>query len=81
MKLPETLVAGVDRLVATGAFPNRSQVVRRALEVLLAGEHRRQIDAAFADGFARTPETDGELRDAMRLAVDAIEDEPWERWW
>ncbi len=33
---------------------------------------------AFADGFARQPETGGELADATRLAVKSIEDEPWD---
>jgi hypothetical protein len=41
---------------------------------------RRRIDDAFAAGFTRVPEGDAELRDAMRLAIEAIEEEPWEPW-
>ncbi|MGH8929371.1 MAG: ribbon-helix-helix domain-containing protein [Egibacteraceae bacterium] len=81
VKLPEEVVAGVDQLIAEGEFANRSQVVRQALEALLRNAERRRIDAAFAAGFARLPEGDAEMRDAMRLAIEAIEDEPWDRWW
>ncbi|MGH9245525.1 MAG: ribbon-helix-helix domain-containing protein [Acidimicrobiales bacterium] len=81
IKLPDEIVAEVDRLVAEGAFVNRSQAVRRAVEVLVAAHRRREIDAAFAEGFQRLPDTDEELADAARLAVESINDEPWERWW
>lgn len=81
VKLPDDLVAGVDRLVATRGFSSRSHVVRQALVALLDAEERHRVDAAFAAGFARTPESEAELEDALRLGIEAIEDEPWERWW
>lgn len=30
---------------------------------------------------ARQPEIEAELAEAQRLAVDVIDEEPWERWW
>jgi hypothetical protein len=42
---------------------------------------RRGTDLKFAEGFRRSPESEAELADAYRLAFEAIEDEPWERWW
>jgi Arc/MetJ-type ribon-helix-helix transcriptional regulator len=81
VKLPDELVRAVDRLVAQGAFANRSLAVRSALEQLVRHDQRRRIDAAFAEGFARRPEDERELEDARRLAIEAIEDEPWEKWW
>jgi hypothetical protein len=39
------------------------------------------VDKRFGDAMARHPETDEEIAEATRLAVDAIHDEPWERWW
>jgi Arc/MetJ-type ribon-helix-helix transcriptional regulator len=80
VKLPDELVERVDRLVEAGTVASRSQAVRRGLEVLLRSEERRLVDAAFADGFARLPETEDEMAEATRLAIDSIEDEPWERW-
>jgi len=29
----------------------------------------------------RLPETDDEIAEATGLAVSAIDEEPWERWW
>ena len=81
VKLPERLVAQLDRLVADGSFDSRSDAVRHGIEALVLGSERRRIDRAFAEGFRRHPDTGGELADATRLAAEAIDDEPWERWW
>lgn len=81
VKLPDRLVAEVDRLVADGSFASRSDAVRRGLETLVGAAERQRIDRAFAEGFRRHPESDDEIADATRLAVEAIDDEPWERWW
>lgn len=81
VKLPDELVARLDELVRGGSIPNRSSGVRRALEVLLAAEEHHRMDELFASGFRRFPDDGAELADATRLAIEAIEDEPWERWW
>ena len=81
VKLPDDVVAAVDRLVGEGRFPSRSAAVRRALDDLVAASERAAVDEAFARGFRAVPETADELSDAMRLAVEAINDEPWEKWW
>ena len=81
VKLPDDLVARLDDLVRSGRFRSRSSGVRRALEVLVGAEERHRIDAAFADGFQRIPDDGLELEEATRLAVEAIGEEPWERWW
>lgn len=81
VKLPDDVVAAIDRLVDGGRFPSRSAAVRRALDDLVAAAERTAIDQAFARGFRAIPETDDELADATRLAVEAINDEPWEKWW
>jgi Arc/MetJ-type ribon-helix-helix transcriptional regulator len=81
VKLPDELVADLDELVRSGSFPSRSSAVRRALEVLLRADRRRRVDAAFAEGFDRVPDDGAELAEAIRLAVDAIDEEPWQRWW
>lgn len=81
VKLPEELVGRLDELVRSGRLPSRSMGMRRALEVFLGAEDRRRVDAAFAEGFRLHPDDGAELADATRLALEAIEDEPWERWW
>ncbi len=81
VKLPDDLVAELDRLVARGDFPSRSQAVRSALEGIVAARRQQELDARYRQALARVPETEEELAEARRLATDAIHDEPWERWW
>jgi len=81
VKLPDRLVGELDRLVEAGAFDSRSQAVRSGLEAMVAARRREDLDRRYRDAVARVPERDAELSDAHRLAVDAIHDEPWERWW
>lgn len=81
VKLPPELGAALDDLVDRGVYANRSQAVRVAVEALVRRSAVERIDAAFADGFARHPERAEEMADATRLAIEAIEDEPWEPWW
>jgi len=80
-KLPEDLVRQVDELVAAGAFPNRSAAIRQGLEALIARMRRSTIDESIRRGYTRLPESEEELARAHQLAEQAIEDEPWERWW
>lgn len=81
VKLPDELVREIDRLVDGGAFDNRSQAVRSGLEAIVASRRRQEIDRRYKDAMARLPETPEEIGEATRLAIDAIDDEPWERWW
>lgn len=81
VKLPDKLASDLDRLVARGDFENRSQAVREGLETVLAAREHEQLRARYREALARHPETPHELADAHRLAVESIEDEPWERWW
>lgn len=81
VKLPDEVVLAVDRMVDGGTFGSRSQAVRAALESLLQQSESARVRQAFARGFQRHPERPDEMSDARRLAIDAIEDEPWDRWW
>lgn len=81
VKLPEPLLTTLDRLVATGSYDSRSHAVRAALEQLVERGRAQELDTAFAEGFRAAPERPEELADARRLALEAIADEPWERWW
>lgn len=81
VKLLDSTVEDLDRLVTSGAFASRSDAVRAGLALVLASDRARSIDRGFAEGFARMPDTPAELDTATRLAQAAIEDEPWEPWW
>jgi len=81
VKLPDALVAEIDRLVEGGTFSSRSQAIRSGLESMVAGQRRAEIDRRFRDAASRLPETRAEIDEATVLAINAINDEPWERWW
>ena len=81
VKLSDEVVAAIDELVAAGRFDSRSAVVRAGLDLVTRQARSERINQAFADGFRRMPERPEELHDARRLALDAINDEPWEKWW
>jgi Arc/MetJ-type ribon-helix-helix transcriptional regulator len=81
VKLPDGLVRELDELVAQGLFSSRSSAVRRAVELIVSGQRRDAIEKAYADGYRLVPESDSELAVAQRLATEAINDEPWEKWW
>jgi Arc/MetJ-type ribon-helix-helix transcriptional regulator len=81
VKLPDTLASALDRLVERGDFANRSQALREGLETILAAREREQLRTRYREALRRAPETSGELADASRLAIESIEEEPWERWW
>jgi Arc/MetJ-type ribon-helix-helix transcriptional regulator len=81
VKLPDDLVEELDRLVERGAFGSRSQAIRTGLETMVAARRREEVDRRYRDAITRVPETGEEIAEARRLAVEAIHDEPWERWW
>jgi len=81
VKLPDMLAGELDRLVERGDFANRSQALREGLETILAARERERLRERYREALMRAPETPGELADASRLAVESIEEEPWERWW
>ena len=81
VKLPDRLVRELDELVAQGHFSSRSSAVRRGVELIVSAKRRDAIEEAYAIGYRQVPESEGELADATRLATQAIEDEPWEKWW
>jgi Arc/MetJ-type ribon-helix-helix transcriptional regulator len=81
VKLPDRLVAELDVLVAQGTFDSRSDAVRQGIEALVRSTERRRIDAAFEEAFSRHPDTPEEMAEATRLAIESINEEPWEKWW
>lgn len=81
VKLPPEMVAAVDGLVRAGRFDSRSHAIRAGIDLVVRGARADLIDDSFRRGFQACPESTGELADARRLATEAIEAEPWEKWW
>jgi Arc/MetJ-type ribon-helix-helix transcriptional regulator len=81
VKLPDGLLRELDELVAQGHFSSRSSAVRRGVEIIVSGQRRDALEKAYANGYREVPESESELEAAKRLATQAIDDEPWEKWW
>jgi Arc/MetJ-type ribon-helix-helix transcriptional regulator len=81
VKLPDELAAAIDELVREGSFASRSQALRAGAEAVVAAGGERAAARRYRQAFAREPETPHELAAAARLAIEAIDAEPWERWW
>lgn len=81
VKLSQALLDSIDDLVRSGRVKNRSAAVRAGLELLSRAEREAAIDRAFTEGVGRHPDSERDLDDARRLAVESIENEPWEPWW
>lgn len=48
---------------------------------MVTARQRQELDQRYRDAIERRPESEEEMAEAARLAVEAIHDEPWERWW
>ena len=81
VKLPDDLLAAIDRLVDNHRFASRSEIVRAGLQRVIADDASQAINHAFARGFAQHPDSDDDVRRATSLAIESIADEPWEKWW
>lgn len=77
VRVPISVIASVDDLVAEGVFESRSAAVRAGLETVLDAERRAATGRAIIAGYTRLPQTDDDelaLPDAARAM---IAEEPW----
>ena len=77
LRLPDELVEALDELVAGGRYSTRTEVIRSAVEALLAAHEQVAIDHAIVAGYRRLPQTDDEIAAATAATIALIEEEPW----
>lgn len=70
-------LAVIDRLVAEGVGPTRSEVIRRAVAQLDAATTRAKIGRAIAESYRARPQRADEDALAMASALAMTEAEPW----
>jgi Arc/MetJ-type ribon-helix-helix transcriptional regulator len=76
VRLPDGLIADLDRMVEGGRFANRTDAVRSALERLLDDARETDLDAAIVAGYRRVPDEQPEAW--VEAATRAMgEEEPW----
>jgi Arc/MetJ-type ribon-helix-helix transcriptional regulator len=78
VRLTDADVAALDAAIARGSFANRSEALRAGLEHILREEREREIDEAYARGYAEHPQEDwiAELGLAGLAALDKSENGP-----
>lgn len=81
VRLSDAELAALDWIVARCDLGSRAEGVRAALAELAARLEAEAVSRAIADGYAQHPETADELAEAERSTLEAIAEEPWERWW
>lgn len=76
VRLPTGMVQQIDALVASGDYATRADLVRAALDRLIAEAQRREVDAAIVAGYEARPDEapDAWLQAAARAMVA---EEPW----
>ena len=48
--------------------------------MIVSRQRRDALEEAYAKGYRQAPQSESELAEAKRLAAQAIDDEPWEKW-
>ena len=76
VRLSEASVTALDAVIASGRFASRSDAIRAGLEFILRQERKREIDEAYARGYAQHPQEEwvGDLGMAC-LAASGIAEE------
>lgn len=76
-RIPDKLAIDIDRLVASGRFTSRSDVVRAALTSFVEQHARAGIAAMIVEGYRLHPQNDEESSWTDEATVAMIADEPW----
>ena len=77
VRLPKSLLADLDDLVARGVYESRAAAVRAGIEAITELDRRRATDIAVVEGYRRTPPTEAERQAALASLREAILEEPW----
>lgn len=76
-RVDASLVEDIDRLVASGDYGTRSDLVRVAIERLVDRHRRDEIGRRIVEGYERMPETGEEMAWAEAALEAMVEEEPW----
>ena len=77
-RIDDALLERLDRLVADGEVPSRSDAVRRGLDHLLQLSDRRRRDDEIVAAYTRMPQTGDEFAGADAATAAMIAAEPWD---
>ena len=76
ISLPEEVLNAVEK-EREESGESRSQIFRRALELLLRQRKEREMSEQYIQAYQRIPETEEEVTAARRAASAILAGEPW----
>jgi Arc/MetJ-type ribon-helix-helix transcriptional regulator len=76
-RIPDDVMAAVDKLVQEGVFESRSDAVRAGLAVVVEKQRREATGNAIVDGYRRIPQQDDDLARSDAATAAMIAEEPW----
>jgi metal-responsive CopG/Arc/MetJ family transcriptional regulator len=76
-RVDDELMEKVDLVISWGDPQNRSEFVRQALTELVDRKLRERIGQQIVEGYRQLPQTEGEIGDTSRVAIDMINEESW----
>jgi Arc/MetJ-type ribon-helix-helix transcriptional regulator len=69
VRIPDDLLAALDRMVATGHARSRAEAVRNAVELLARVEREREIADEYARAYGEAPQEDWVGRAGLALGA------------
>lgn len=76
-RVPDDVMAAIDKLVQEGVFPSRSEAVRAGLAGVIERERRETVGRAIAEGYRRMPQSGDDLAWTDAASAAMIAEEPW----
>jgi len=77
ISLPEEVLKAVEK-EREGSGESRSQLFRRAVELLLRQRKEREMSEQYIHAYQQVPETEEEIAAARRAASAVLAEEPWQ---
>jgi metal-responsive CopG/Arc/MetJ family transcriptional regulator len=76
ISLPVEVLSAVERVRAKSG-ESRSELFRRAVEILLRHQREREMSERYVRAYEQMPETWGEVESARKSARAILAEEPW----
>lgn len=76
ISLPEEVLTAVER-EREGSGESRSQIFRRAVELLLRQQKEHKMSEQYIRAYQQIPETNEEVAAARHAATTILTEEPW----
>jgi metal-responsive CopG/Arc/MetJ family transcriptional regulator len=77
ISLPEEVLTAIEK-ERKGSGESRSQLFRRAIELLLRQRRESELSEQYVRAYQQAPDTREEIRASRRAASSILSEEPWQ---